>query len=522
MNDEIKAKLKAEISPMALIKTILKVILFFLIGINAFLGLASIWMLCNWSEYTIGEIFTYFFIFMNFKVAAGFVLCVIMPVVVIFVALYFIVRNTRKKYYKDKKTGRKKIRIICVTTWVLSVAFLLVAGGRYLYVFDTSSFVRVRKGNSILLDDNYVETKDVKLTFPEKKRNLIYIYLESMETSYEDKASGGCLDYNCMPELTKLAKDYDCFNGDGDKTNGAYVLSKSFWTMSAIFAQSSGVTMYSKLSPNETDKFHDTFYSNVTTIGDILEEQGYKQVVLMGSPGHFAGGDVFFKDHGGFDVHAYEYALEEGYIPEGYCEWYGYEDEKLFEFAKKELTELAASGEPFNYTMQTMDTHATDGYFCDKCKSDFEEQYENVIACSSRQLNDFVKWIQEQPFYENTTIVLSGDHLTMADYAQNLPPQSERRTYVCFINSVVKPANNERREYSTMDLFPTTLAAMGVKIEGNKLGLGTNLYSDEKTLIERYDPSLIDRELYFNSKVMDKIFYSEEEQKVLKLLEEDD
>ena len=48
-----------------------------------------------------------------------------------------------------------------------------------------------------------------------------------------------------------------------------------------------------------------------------------------------------------------------------------------------------------------------------------------------------------------------------------------------YINSAVNPVNNMKRTYTTMDNFPTTLAAMGVKIEGNRLGLGTNLFSEE-------------------------------------------
>ena len=60
----------------------------------------------------------------------------------------------------------------------------------------------------------------------------------------------------------------------------------------------------------------------------------------------------------------------------------------------------------------------------------------------------------------------------------------DRRTYTAYINSAVNPVNNMKRTYTTMDNFPTTLAAMGVKIEGNRLGLGTNLFSEELTLME--------------------------------------
>lgn len=60
---------------------------------------------------------------------------------------------------------------------------------------------------------------------------------------------------------------------------------------------------------------------------------------------------------------------------------------------------------------------------------------------------------------------------------------------------------NIRRKYTTVDLFPTTLAAMGVKIEGNRLGLGVNLYSSEKTLYERYGEDYLEVELLKDSKL---------------------
>ena len=37
-----------------------------------------------------------------------------------------------------------------------------------------------------------------------------------------------------------------------------------------------------------------------------------------------------------------------------------------------------------------------------------------------------------------------------------------------------------------MDMFPTTLAVLGVDIDGDRLGLGANLYADKETLAEKY------------------------------------
>ena len=69
---------------------------------------------------------------------------------------------------------------------------------------------------------------------------------------------------------------------------------------------------------------------------------------------------------------------------------------------------------------------------------------------------------------------------------------------------------NVAREYTTLDLFPTTVAALGVQIEGNKLGLGVNLYSSEPTLIERYGDEYMDVELLKDSKLYrKKILYGD-------------
>ena len=56
-------------------------------------------------------------------------------------------------------------------------------------------------------------------------------------------------------------------------------------------------------------------------------------------------------------------------------------------------------------------------------------------------------------------------------------------------------------------MFPTTLAAMGATIEGNKLGLGVNLFSNQPTLLEKYEISDINRELSGKSKLYDELLF---------------
>ena len=98
-----------------------------------------------------------------------------------------------------------------------------------------------------------------------------------------------------------------------------------------------------------------------------------------------------------------------------YEETWGFEDEKLYQYAKEKLLELAAQGEPFNFSMLTVDTHTGGGYKCRLCPDTYETQYQNVWACASNQLDDFIEWIQQQDFYENTTICITGDHSSMEE-----------------------------------------------------------------------------------------------------------
>ena len=189
--------------------------------------------------------------------------------------------------------------------------------------------------------------------------------------------------------------------------------------------------------------------------------QGYHQEYLCGSNASFGGRELFFKTHGDFDIIDYPYAKEAGWIPQDYGVWWGFEDEKLFDFAKKRLLEISKNDEPFNMTLLTVDTHFEDGYVCRLCDDKFgDNQYANVIACSDKQVSDFVRWIQKQSFYENTTIVITGDHTTMdSDFCADISKDYQRKTYTCIINSAVEPQIKEHREFSTIDLFPTILGS---------------------------------------------------------------
>lgn len=390
---------------------------------------------------------------------------------------------------------------------LLGVVLGAYAIGVACYHFNFWSYLQYIDEDTTLYDDYYVDGRDIQLTFPEKKRNLVYIYLESMEMTYANRESGGAMMENYIPELADIALENECF-GDGEQLNGAYTLPGATFTMGALVAQTSGVTINENIVSNDTLnakwESENNYLPGIWAIGDILNEQGYNQEFMIGSDGKFAGRSSYFSGHGNYDIFDYYTAIDKNYIDKDYYEWWGFEDKKLFKYAKNEIQKLSKEDAPFNFTMLTVDTHFTGGYVCDLCEQEYNDQYSNVIACSSAQVAEFLDWLSEQDFYEDTTVVISGDHLTMdSDYISKQGADLfDRRTYVAIVNgNAVNTQSNIQRKYTTVDLFPTTLAAMGVKIEGNRLGLGVNLYSGEKTLYERYGKDYLEVELLKDSKL---------------------
>lgn len=263
------------------------------------------------------------------------------------------------------------------------------------------------------------------------------------------------------------------------------------WTMAGLLSTTAGIPFYGQQPENEV-KEANAFLPGITNLGDILEEKGYNQLFICGSEASFANRDIYFQTHGNYEIMDYFAAVRKGYISEDYYVNWGYEDCKLFEFAKTELSELAAQGKPFNCTILTVDTHVPVGYVCEECRDEYESTTANVVACTDRLVQEFLEWCKEQDFYENTTIVITGDHPRMDGELVKDIDYYERRVYNCYINSRVEAKRPvDQRLTLSMDVFPTTLAAMGYEIEGERLGLGTNLFSAKDTLAEELGYSRI-------------------------------
>lgn len=408
-------------------------------------------------------------------------------------------------FERIKKRNQQKLKQIL---YFLVKVILLTSIIITLLIMNVFGFAKNQITASNLIEKEYVDSSTANVIFPEQKQNLIYIYLESMESTFTSKENGGIYEEDRIPELAQIAQNNISFSNT-EKLGGALNLKGTHWTIAAMVSQTSGVPLKITIGDNDYGK-HSTFLPGAYALGEILEKNGYTNYLLLGSDSEFGGRKQYFETHGNYNIWDYNTAVKVGKKQVEEFVWWGYSDEDLFKYAKEQLTQISKKDEPFNYTMLTVDTHFTDGYLCEKCENHFPDQYSNVIKCSSKQVAEFVDWIKAQPFYENTTIIISGDHITMQPEIEDRTDENgygERTVYNAFINSKTETTQTTSRKFFTMDMYPTTLAALGAKIEGERLGLGTNLFSNEKTLAEKYGVEYLRQELekkstFYNSKLI--------------------
>jgi len=178
----------------------------------------------------------------------------------------------------------------------LSVALLINAGMYAWRAFGIGEYVRIKDEATTIYEEYYVDPQKVSITSDGKPKNLIYIYLESMETAYASKDVGGYQNENYMPYLTKLAMENITFTDKGTEELGGFLSPiGTGWTIAALMGSLSGVPFSFPVGHNTMNE-RENFASGLTALGDVLEQKGYAQAFLCGSDVAFGGRKVFFTE----------------------------------------------------------------------------------------------------------------------------------------------------------------------------------------------------------------------------------
>ncbi|MGB4811580.1 MAG: sulfatase-like hydrolase/transferase [Methylophilaceae bacterium] len=306
--------------------------------------------------------------------------------------------------------------------------------------------------------EHYLNPKKVQIT-AQAPKNLVLIYVESLENTYQDEALFG---KNLLKSIDKIG---------GISFNSYRQAPGTGWTIAGITATHCGLPLKSVTIYDGNDQGSNikAFLPKAVCLGDVLHAHGYHNVYMGGDALSFSGKGKFFQDHHYDEV----YGREElkGFLSKNQMNYWGLYDDDLLVKVKAKLVSLHAKKQPFNLTFTTIDTHGPSVHYSNLCKKNGAKDFPAVVECTSNQVTDFMNFIKKNGYLKDTNVVIIGDHLAMYnpvwDKLQQVP---ERHIYNQFIS--LKKVTKTRDDVLHFDMFPTILEFIGFHVEGGKLGLG--------------------------------------------------
>lgn len=308
---------------------------------------------------------------------------------------------------------------------------------------------------------------------PENPRNLVILYLESLERTYMDEQRFPGL----TPNLAQLEERAVTFTDLG-QTDGAT------FTIGGMVATQCGVPLILTGGPNSMRVSQ--FLSGATCMGDILSEAGYTLSYLGGGSTEFAGKGAFYESHSYDEVTGLEQLRPLLADPEYMAEW-GLQDDTLFELGHERFNRLSSGDQPFVLTMLTLDTHHPNGHadtnrVCGDIKyQDGSNPMLNAVMCGDYLAGQFINEILSGPHAQDTVIAIMSDHLAMVNTAADQLNAGPRRNLLMILDADTQPAVIDRPA-TTLDTGPTLMSFLGFDMP--LMGLGADLLGDEPTIPE--------------------------------------
>lgn len=258
--------------------------------------------------------------------------------------------------------------------------------------------------------DFAVYYKEPAKTIPNPKLNLVYIYGESLERTYFDNDAFP----NLTPELGAL-------KNEGLDFSHTMQLPGTDYTIAGMVASQCGIPLFAPFEGNASASVSSFFPQNIC-LGDILKNSGYQNYFVQGANLRFAGKDVFLKSHGFDHLYGAE-ELKTVVADPSYRNDWGFYDDTVLDEAWKKFEALSRSGQRFSLFTLTVDTHHPDGFIsrtCNRKRYDYDgkpNQSFSAVSCSQENIAEFINKIKASPWFKDTVIVVSSDHLAMNNTA---------------------------------------------------------------------------------------------------------
>ena len=405
--------------------------------------------------------------------------------------------------------------VICAAVYLLGrtlprfriVALAVIAGFLLFNPLTIAGFRFLVPSAAHALVNPDVEIGTVRiLSRPDRKKNLIIIYMESVERTYRD-----------LPATRAAFKKLADIEDRGLAFTGIGQVMGTHFTAGGLVASQCGVPLLPKGMFNVNKKLRDglnldmgfkEFLGGVECLGDVLAREGYLASYMNGSElAIFAKGDFF-------QTHKYQRVFGRDSLANPEAEprqniW-GLDDDYIFEKAKQELAYLSGQNKPFVLSMLTIATHGPDAFVDAKCKYPVvaESMIPPAIQCTGDHVQSLIDELDRLGLTDDTMIVLMSDHLAMTN---TLEPsfdafQGERKNFLTVLGAyrqgkISKPG-------TTMDVYPTILELLGYKLADGRANMGVSLVSGQQTMAMRLGIDQLDAAITNNTALQRRIWRS--------------
>ncbi|HDS1152995.1 TPA: phosphatidylglycerol--membrane-oligosaccharide glycerophosphotransferase [Pluralibacter gergoviae] len=311
--------------------------------------------------------------------------------------------------------------------------------------------------------------KEPSKTIPHPQLNLVYIYGESLERTYFNNDAFPDL----APEMNKLRSESIDFSH-------TMQLPGTDYTIAGMVASQCGIPLFAPFEGNASASVSSFFPQNVC-LGDILKNSGYQNYFMQGANLRFAGKDVFLRSHGFDHLYGSE-ELKSVVADPAYRNDWGFYDDTVLDEVWQKYEELSKSGQRFSLFTLTVDTHHPDGFVSRTCQ---RKKYEiggkvnqsfSAVSCSQEHIAALIEKIKASPYFKNTVIVVSSDHLAMKNTAWDYLNKQDRNNLFMIIRGDKPQQEVVGVKRSSLDNGATVLDILG---GDNYLGLGRSSLSGQ-------------------------------------------